>query len=110
MSRRQSVSAKKEDLETPVAAHSSKLETAVSKMSALDDDVAELHADLDDLPQQLKMDAMRVDVRKSRTIMMEMALSVKVSDIVKRIPTGTCCCKSDVYVMCQGKCSGEAKS
>ena len=58
------VSAKKGDLESPVAAYSSKLETAVSKMSALDDDVAELQADLDDLPQQLKMDSMRVDMRK----------------------------------------------
>ena len=39
----------------------------------------------------------------SRTIMMEMALSDKVSDIVKRIPTSACCNKSDVYVKCEQK-------
>ena len=42
----------------------------------------------------------------SRTITMEMALSDKVSDIVKRILTSACCSKSDVYV----KCEKEAKS
>ena len=37
----------------------------VAKSSALDGDVAVLHGDLGDLPQQLKMDATRVDERKT---------------------------------------------
>ena len=44
-----------------MAAHSSQLETAVSKTNATDFEVAELRADLVDLSQQLRMDAMRVD-------------------------------------------------
>ena len=57
-------SVKKEDLGTQVETHSFKLEEAISKSNALDGDVAELHADVGGLPQQLKMDAMRVDERK----------------------------------------------
>ena len=53
-------SVKKEELENH-AAHSLKLETAVSKNIATDGEVAELHADLGDLSRQLKMNAMRVD-------------------------------------------------
>ena len=44
-----------------------------------------------------------VNVVGSRTIMIEMVVSDKVSDIVKRIPTSACCGKSDVYVMCEEK-------
>ena len=44
-----------------------------------------------------------VKVDGSRTIMMEMALSDKVSDIVKRIPTSACCSNSEVYAMCERK-------
>ena len=49
-------SVEREDFEDQVVVHSSKLETAVSKFSVLNDPVTELGADL-----QLKMDAMRVD-------------------------------------------------
>ena len=34
---------------------------------------------------------------------MEMALSDKLSEIVKRILTSACCSKSDVYVTCEEK-------
>ena len=44
-----------------------------------------------------------VKVHGARTGMMEMALSDKVNDIVKRIPTSACCNKCNVYVTCEGK-------
>ena len=47
-----------------MATHSFKLEADVPKSSAMDGEVAELHADLGDLSQQPKMNAMRVDNRK----------------------------------------------
>ena len=34
--------------------------------------------------------------------MMEMGLSDKVNDIVKRIPTSACCNKCNAYVTCEG--------
>ena len=34
---------------------------------------------------------------------MEMAMSDKVNDIVKRIPISTCCNKCEVYATCEGK-------
>ena len=43
-----------------------------------------------------------VKVDGARTSTMEMALSDKVNDIVKRIPTSACCNKCDVYVTCDG--------
>ena len=51
-------SVNKEDREIQVATQSCKLETAVSE-------VAELHVGLGDQPQQLKIDPMRVDERKT---------------------------------------------
>ena len=54
-------SASKEDLETHVETHSFERETAISKSDVMDGGVAELHVDLGDLSQQLKMNAMRVD-------------------------------------------------
>ena len=44
-----------------MAAHSFKLETAVSTNNATDGEAAKLHADLGDLLQQVKMNVMRVD-------------------------------------------------
>ena len=39
-----------------------------------------------------------VKVNGSRTMMMEKALSDKVNDIVKRIPTNVCCDRDDIYI------------
>ena len=48
----------KEDLETQVETHPFKRETGISTSTIMDGGVAELHADLGDLSQQLKMNAM----------------------------------------------------
>ena len=52
-------SVKKKDLEIQVAAHSTKLETAISKTSALDGEVAQLHAVLKKMQAELTQDAAR---------------------------------------------------
>ena len=44
-----------------------------------------------------------VKVDGARTSTMELALSDKMNDIVKRIPTSACCNKCDVLVTCEGK-------
>ena len=53
--------------------------------------------------QRRKTSQIIVKVDGSRTIAMETALSDKVGDVVKKIPTSACCNKSDVYAMCEGK-------
>ena len=64
---------KKEDVEAEVLKHSSvelnsfKRETAISRSSGMDGDVAEPHADLGDRLHQLNIDPMRVDEAMQQT-------------------------------------------
>ena len=44
-----------------------------------------------------------VKVNGSKTLPLEVSLSDKVGDIVKRIPSSVCCSKRDVYVPCEGR-------
>ena len=50
-----------------------------------------------------KMVQIFVKVDGARTSTMETALSDKVNDIVKRIPTSACCNKCDENVTCEGR-------
>ena len=62
---------KKEDPETQVATDSCKLEAAVVKSIVLAGDFTGLRADLVDPSQQLNMNTMRIDERKTFTNVFE---------------------------------------
>ena len=66
----------KVDLETQVATYYRKLEATAPKSSALDDEVAELHAHLGSLSAQLKTGTMRADELKIFSTTVETPVAV----------------------------------